>query len=132
MTKSYVWPLVNRAAHILLILFFTFCYILGDFDKYLSYHAAFGLAIGILLIFRIFWGFIGPKYSRFKDFNFNFDDLKEYLLNPFTKIKEYIGHNPASSYALILMIILAFLTIITGMLAYGAEENRGVFAFLST
>ena len=130
MTKSYIWPFVNRFAHILLMLFFAASYILGDFDKLLSYHVAFGLALGVVFLFRTIWGFIGPKYSRFSDFNFSINDLKSYLLTPFSKTKEYIGHNPASSYAIVFMIIVAFLTIITGLLAYGIQENHGIFSYL--
>ncbi|DAB31593.1 MAG TPA: cytochrome B, partial [Sulfurospirillum sp. UBA11407] len=65
MIKSYIWPLPNRVAHLLLILFFTLSYILGDFDRLLSYHVAFGLAFGVVIVFRIAWGLIGPKHSKF-------------------------------------------------------------------
>jgi cytochrome b len=130
MTKSYIWPLFNRISHILLVLFFAICYIISDFDDLLPYHVAFGLALGVVFIFRIFWGFIGPKHSKFKDFNFNLGDLKEYLLNPFSKTKEHVGHNPASSYAIVAMIVTAFLSIISGLLAYGVEENHGILSFL--
>jgi cytochrome b len=130
MTKSYIWPLFNRVSHILLIVFFATCYILGDFDELLSYHVVFGLALGVVIFFRIIWGYMGPKHSKFKDFNFNLGDLKEYLLNPFSKKKEYLGHNPASSYAIVAMILLAFLSILSGLLAYGVEENHGILSFL--
>jgi len=130
MIKSYTWPLFNRVSHILLILFFAVCYILADFDKLLPYHVAFGLALGVVFLFRIFWGYLGPKHSKFKDFNFKIGDLKEYLLNPFSKTKEYVGHNPASSYAIVAMILLAFLSIISGLLTYGIEENHGILSFL--
>jgi cytochrome b len=130
MIKSYIWPLPNRVAHLLLILFFTLSYILGDFDRLLSYHVAFGLAFGVVIVFRIAWGLIGPKHSKFSDFNFSILDLKEYMFNVFTKTKKHIGHNPASSYAIIAMIVLALLSIFSGLLAYGIEENHGIFSFL--
>jgi cytochrome b len=130
MTKSYIWPLFNRVSHVLMILFFTACYILGDFDELLSYHAAFGLALGVVILFRILWGFIGPKHSKFKDFNFSLHELKAYLLGVFSKGKKYTGHNPASSYAITAMLLLALLSILTGLLTYGIEENRGILSFL--
>ena len=130
MTKSYIWPLANRFAHILLMILFAISYILGDFDKLLNLHAAFGLALGVVFFFRTIWGFIGPKYSRFSDFNFSLKELKNYLLSLFSKTKDYIGHNPASSYAIVSMIMIAFLTIFTGLLAYGTKENHGIFSFL--
>jgi cytochrome b len=132
MTKSYIWPLFNRVSHILLILFFTASYVLADFDELLSYHVAFGLALGVVFLFRVLWGYIGPKHSKFKDFNFNLVDLKEYLLSPFSKTKEYLGHNPASSYAIVAMIVLAMLSILSGLLYYGIEENHGIFSFLNS
>ena len=83
MTKSYIWPLFNRVLHIALIVFFSITFILGDMDKLLDYHAIFGILFALLFVIRIIWGFIGPKYSKFKDFNFNKSDLKKYLLSPF-------------------------------------------------
>lgn len=129
-TMSYIWPLFNRASHLLLILFFSLSYILGDSDELMAYHIAFGLSLGVVLFFRIIWGYIGPKYSKFEDFSFNLTDLKDYLLSPFTETKEYIGHNPASSYAIVAMIILTFLSILSGLLVYGVEENHGILSFL--
>lgn len=52
------------------------------------------------------------------------------MLSPFSHIKEYVGHNPASSFAIVLMIILSILATLSGMFVYGIEENHGVFAFL--
>lgn len=128
--KSFIWPLFNRVIHILLIVFFVITYVLGDIDELLDYHALFGILFLLLFFYRIIWGYIGPKYSKFKDFNFDKTDLKSYLLSPFFHIKEYIGHNPASSYAIVLMILFSFLAVISGMLAYGIEENHGIFSFL--
>lgn len=130
MTKSYIWPLANRISHLFLIILFPVSYILGDFEELLSIHVAFGLTFGLILLFRFIWGFLGPKYSRFSDFNFSRKELKDYLFAVFVKTKEYIGHNPASSYAIVLIILLSFLTILSGMLTYGIQENHGVFSFL--
>jgi cytochrome b len=130
MIKSYIWPLTNRLSHILLIVFFVVSYILSYFSNLLSYHVAFGYALGVVFAFRTIWGFIGPEHSKFKDFNFRLQDLKEYMVSVFSKTKEYVGHNPASSYAVTAMIVVAFLTILTGALAYGIQENHGVLSFL--
>ncbi|MDD3602523.1 MAG: cytochrome b/b6 domain-containing protein [Sulfurovum sp.] len=130
MTKSYIWPLFNRVLHIALIVFFSISFILGDMDNLLDYHAIFGILFALLFVIRIIWGFIGPKYSKFKDFNFNKSDLKTYLISPFKHTKEYIGHNPASSFAIIAMMILSLFAALTGMLAYGIEKNHGIFSFL--
>ena len=75
---------------------------------------------------------MGPKYSRFSDFNFRISALKEYLLGIFHPSRAYIGHNPAASYVLIAMLSTVALAIISGFLAYGIQENRGILAFLHT
>ena len=130
MNKSFIWPLANRISHVLLMVSFASAYILSDFERFLGLHVAFGFAVGVIFVFRILWGFIGPEHSKFRDFNFNKEDLKSYMSSVFVKTKEYVGHNPASSYAIIAMMVLAFLAIITGTLAYGIQENRGILSFL--
>ncbi|MBE0491632.1 MAG: cytochrome b/b6 domain-containing protein [Sulfurospirillum sp.] len=130
MIKSYIWPLSNRIAHILLIVFFAVSYLLGDFDKLLRYHVAFGYAFGVVIAFRIVWAFIGPKYSKLKDFNFSLTDLMAYMLSVFAKTKEYAGHNPASSFAIVGMFVVTFVMLFTGALAYGIQENHGILSFL--
>jgi cytochrome b len=130
MIKSYIWPLGNRISHTLMIVFFAAAYLLGDADELLKYHVIFGLAFGVLVTFRIFWGFAGPRYSKFRDFDLNIYSLKKYMGSVFLKGDKHIGHNPASSFAIITMFIVAILTTLSGMLAYGIEENHGIFAFL--
>jgi cytochrome b len=97
----------------------------------LEYHAIIGLSIGVLLLFRIIWGFMDIRYSKFKDFTFSFYELKEYMLNIFGEKKEYISHNPASSWAVVFIIVLALLAVITGMLTYGTKEGMGIFSSLN-
>lgn len=130
MTKSYIWPLFNRIIHILLIVSFTSTFLLSGYTEYLDFHVISALIFAFLFILRIIWGIIGPKYSKFKDFTFDIKELKNYLKNPLSKTKEYIGHNPASSYAIIIIAALTLLSTLSGMLLYGVEKNHGVFSYL--
>jgi len=130
MKKSYIWPLINRVSHILLILFLVVSYFSGSYKRFLDYHVAFGYAMFVLFLFRFVWGFVGPKYSKFKDFDFKAKDLVSYMSSVFVKTKEYIGHNPASSYAIVVMMILSFLITISGALELGVEKNHGFLSFL--
>ncbi len=130
MEKSYIWSIYNRVSHILTIILFGVCYLLADYEDNLSYHAIAGYLLGVVFLLRIIWGFIGSRYSRFRDFNFDGKDLKEYLLSPLSETKEYAGHNPASSYAIIAMMVLVFLSIFTGTLAFGIQEGQGLFSSL--
>lgn len=130
--KTYVWSLPTRIFHTLLVIFVVGAYITAEWDELLILHVAFGSALGMLVLYRVVWGFIGPKYSKFGDFNLSKTALKEYLFSIFNPRKEYLGHNPAAGYTMIAIIVVLILLVITGFLTYGIQENRGVFAFLHT
>lgn len=130
MFKSYIWSLPTRIFHWLFVILILFAFLTDD-DKLLNYHAVIGYAILILLGFRLFWGYFGPKYSKFKDFPLSIKELKEFLNNIFNNEQKYIGHNPAASYVMIAILISAFLIIITGALTFGVQEGKGLFSFLN-
>lgn len=128
--KVYVWTVPTRVFHALLVLFTMIAFITAEWDDLLTLHAAFGAAIGVLVLYRVAWGFIGPKYSRFGDFNLSFAALKEYLFSLLNPKKRYVGHNPAAGFAMVGIIVVMLLLTVTGLLTYGVQENRGIFAFL--
>lgn len=130
MKKLYVWSLPTRLFHWLLVLFILGAYLSSEEDEWLLWHAAFGFAVGVLLLFRVVWGFWGPEHSRFADFDLKPSSLKAYLLTLFTSKKTHAGHNPAASFAVIGIIAVTLLLVLTGMLTYGIQENRGLFAIL--
>ena len=130
MKRVYVWTLPTRLFHWLFVSLILGAWISSLEDRWLTLHAAMGSAIAALLLFRIVWGVMGPKYSRFDDFNLRPDALQEYFLSLFNPTRRYVGHNPAASYVMIAMFSTVALAIISGVLAYGIEENRGLLAFL--
>ena len=130
MNRVYVWSLPTRIFHWLLVLFIIAAYLTSEEDAWLSWHASFGIAVGSLVLYRILWGFVGPLHSRWRDFDLSPASLKEYLLTLFSPRRAYIGHNPAASYAMVGIIAVTLLLAVTGLLAYGIQENRGLFAFL--
>ena len=131
MNKSYIWSLPTRLFHWLFVTFILLAFITGDEDRLLSYHAIIGYAILILLVFRFSWGIFGPRYSQFKDFPIGVKNVKEFLNNNFEDKQKYIGHNPLASYVMIAMLVVCFLAIVTGVLAYGIQEGKGIFSYLN-
>lgn len=65
--------------------------------------------------------FLGPKYSKFKDFSLSIKGAKEFLLNVLKYGKQYIGHNPATSFVMITIIFIIPFIIFTG--ALGSDNN---------
>jgi cytochrome b len=116
----------------MLILSVGLLFILAEFENLLSFHAALGFTVALLIIYRIIWGFMDVRYSKFEDFNFNLYDLKEYMFNILGTQKEYISHNPAASWAVVAMLILGLASVVSGVLVYGVQEGMGVLSFLNT
>ena len=132
MQKTYIWSLPTRVFHFLFALFILLAFISSDEDRWLSYHAIIGYGILILLLFRFSWGILGPKHSRFKDFPLGKKNVKEFLNNIFEDKQKYIGHNPLASYVMISMLVVCFFAVITGVLAYGIQEGKGIFSSLNS
>lgn len=103
----------------------------ADTDAWLAVHVSAGTAVGLLLLFRIFWGLAGATYARFVDFQLSISELSRYLKTVSNKqTLRYIGHNPATSWITIIIIVVGLLSVLTGAVVYGTEEARGILAFL--
>lgn len=132
MKRVYVWTLPTRLFHWLFVTLIIGAWIASEEDRWLTLHVALGYAAGVLVVFRLVWGIVGPKYSRFSDFTLRFDALKEYILTLIHPSKHYIGHNPAAGFVMIAMLLTVILAVLSGILAYGIQENNGFLAFLHT
>ncbi|MDO9274834.1 MAG: cytochrome b/b6 domain-containing protein [Lutibacter sp.] len=119
--KTLIWTLPTRIFHWLLALGFTTTYILGDFENLMNYHFAFGAFVSVLILFRILFGIIGPKYSNFRDFPIGLNNQKAFIKNYFSK-NNYIGHNPTAALVMLAILLIGLLCGISGYLLY-AEEN---------
>ncbi len=129
--KAYIWSKITRYFHWLLVICILVTFLSSLFENALLIHIAFGSLAGGLLTFRLIWGFIGPKYERFSHFDFSLSDLWFYLSNLFKDRKIYVGHNPAASWATVLLIVFGFFCTLSGVMLMGSEEERGLFSFLS-
>ena len=79
-------------------------------------HMYCGYAISALLLFRLSWGLVGTKYSRFKSFIFSPGETFSYAKNFFSKdSKQYAGHNPLGAIAVFVMMILLLIQVVTGL-----------------
>lgn len=126
--KSYIWTFVNRFLHYFLILAFALAYLCAEIDAWIYFHCVFGILFGAGVLLRIIWGFVGTKHSLFWDFKFR--GILEYLRSIFGEKRHYVGHNPASSLAIVLVFVLGLGTMLSGMLQYGAQEQGGIFSYL--
>lgn len=113
--KTLIWTLPTRIFHWLLAIGFTTTYILGDFEEIINFHFAFGAFVSVLILFRILFGLIGPKYSNFRDFPIGLNHQKEFIKNYFSK-NNYIGHNPAAALVMLAILLTGLFCGISGYL----------------
>jgi cytochrome b len=129
----FVWPISTRIIHWIIASSFIGSLITSFTSQYLHAHVAMGWIFGVMLGYRILWGFVGPKYATFNTFKFKFSELiwyfQEKIQNRWRKIPA--GHNPASSWFTVLVLFFGSLIVISGFLVYGIQEGKGFFSFLN-
>lgn len=117
--KVLVWDFPVRIFHWGLAICFVGSWLTSESEEYKMLHISFGYTGVLLLLFRIYWGFFGTKYSKFKTFIYRFVEIKKYIYNVFYKKKNhYIGHNPAAGLMMLFLMILFLLTSFSGFLLY--------------
>jgi cytochrome b len=100
-------------------------------DTWLAFHIGAGTAVGILLAYRIFWGFFGPRYSRFSSLRLSLKELFDYLNAVRKNVKtSFTGHNPADSWSALCILCLGLLEVISGVVLFSLDEGRGFLRFL--
>ncbi len=119
MKSIRVYDLPTRLFHATFSLSFIAAFIiakaLDDESAIYGYHMILGIIMAFAVILRIIWGFIGSEHARFKSFALDPKELITYIKSAVqSKTKKYLGHNPGSSYAAILMFTCSLLLVFSG------------------
>ena len=122
-----IWDLNIRIFHLMLIITIAVSIISGKLS-YFYIHEISGITLFLLILFRIYWGFFGGYYSKFKNFNLNTNSLLIYFKN---KEKKYFGHNPLGSLSIFSIFVLILLLSISGMFSSDDIFYDGPFVKLA-
>lgn len=119
MKSIRVFDLPTRLFHATFSLSFIAAFIiakaLDDESAIYGYHMILGMIMAFAVLLRIIWGIIGSEHARFKSFALDPKELISYIKSAIqSKTKKYVGHNPGSSYAAILMFACSILLVISG------------------
>ena len=113
MTKVKVWDLLTRIFHWSLVVAFATAWVTEDDFKDL--HELAGYVVLGLVAFRLIYGFIGPKHSRFSDFIKSPVSVKAYLFNLLAgRHESHLGHNLAAGYMVMALLASVTLAALTG------------------
>lgn len=123
-----VWDAPTRLFHWLLVLSFAGAFFTGDSERHRDLHVMFGATMLVLIAFRLVWGVAGTRYARFGAFAFGPRAVLRYLASLATleSPAHYLGHTPAGSWAIWLMLSLGVLVGITGFATYNEVAGKWV------
>lgn len=114
-----VWDLPTRVFHWLLAAAVIGLVITGKLGgNALAWHMRFGLLVFTLLAFRLVWGVVGGRWSRFASFVYAPATLLRYLRGaPRPGDHFEVGHNPLGAFSVFALITLLAVQVGTGLVA---------------
>lgn len=137
MNRILVWDSPTRILHWLFAGSLTVALVLGfavdDEHPLFAYHMLSGLAAGFFLAVRLVLGFVGSRHARFAAWAWSPRALASYLSGLFRRgSRQYVSHNPASTWVTLAMFVVVALLVGTGVFAAGkpAKEVHEVLAAL--
>jgi cytochrome b len=84
----------------------------------MEWHFRLGFVVLGLLVFRLIWGFVGGRYSRFFSFIYSPSTVLRYLRGQ-TRADEHldVGHNPLGSFSVFAVLGVLAVQVATGLVA---------------
>jgi cytochrome b len=136
--RRLVWDLPLRIFHWVLVLSLLASYLTakGGFE-YRQYHFWLGYWMIGLILFRILWGFFGPRHARFVNFLPGPGRLARYLRTFHRRDSaRSVGHNPAGGLMVLVMLLMVAAQAISGLfvtddIAWAGPYNPAVSGALA-
>jgi len=122
-TRILVWDLPVRLFHWLLAASFVGAFVTAESERYRDIHVVLGYTVLGLVAFRLLWAFVGTRYARLSSFAFGPRAVVEYFKSLLSfRPMHYVGHNPAGSWVIYGLVLLA---LVTGAAGYATYNEIG-------
>jgi cytochrome b len=114
-----VWDLPLRAFHWIQAAAFAGAFVTAESERWRDVHAVLGYTVLAMVAFRILWGVVGSRYARFGALPLAPRRALAYLRSLAAGQPEHhVGHNPAGSLAIYVLLALAATAALTGLAAF--------------
>jgi len=125
-----VWDLPTRLFHWALVVLVVFSFVTAKIGgNALTYHMWSGYTILTLILFRIVWGFVGGRESRFTAFVRGPAAVFRYASRLLGKSSTgYLGHNPLGGWSVVAMLAALAVQASTGLFVNDEIATEGPLA----
>jgi cytochrome b len=119
LTRVRVWDLPTRAFHWVLALTIVGSVVSAKMGgNAMVWHFRFGYVVFALLAFRLLWGLVGGRWSRFTSFLYGPGSVLRYLRGQSRPDEHHeVGHNPLGSFSVLALLVLLGLQVASGLVA---------------
>jgi cytochrome b len=114
---AWLWDLPVRLFHWLLVGLLGFSWWSGEHHD-MDWHRLSGYAIVALLIFRIYWGFVGGRTARFAQFVKGPRAALDYVRGRHTAAP---GHNPIGGWSVLALLLTLAVMVSTGLFSVDVD-----------
>jgi cytochrome b len=120
-----VWDLPTRVFHWALVLAVVSLVVTAELDA-LAWHMRIGLIVGALLAFRLAWGLVGGRWSRFSSFVRMPATILRYLKGQVQPGDHFeVGHNPLGALSVLALLTLLALQVASRLVADDEVATTG-------
>jgi cytochrome b len=124
MQEIKVWDLLVRLLHWSLLASVVGAWLTREGNEVL--HEQLGYAALAIIVTRVIWGFVGPRYARFTDFVRSPQETTAYLMAAIAhREPRHIGHNPLGGWMIVMLLATVAGICVTGWL-YTTDAYWGV------
>jgi len=123
-----IWDLPTRIFHWALFVCVVGLVVTGKVgNEWMIWHFRLGYCVMTLLLFRIIWGFVGGKWSRFASFIYAPGSVIAYLKGR-GKPEHSAGHNPLGAGSVFALLLILMAQVGTGLISDDEIVNQGPLA----
>jgi cytochrome b len=123
-----IWDLPTRIFHWALLVCVVGLVVTGKVgNELMIWHFRLGYCVMTLLLFRIIWGFVGGKWSRFASFIYSPGSVMAYLKGQ-GKPEHSAGHNPLGAGSVFALLLILMAQVGTGLFSDDEIVNQGPLA----